>query len=102
MNTLFAVAMLLGMFVIGISLWALGQWLHRRGHNHRLNMILAKLPKSQRIAGRLLDQIGAGFIGFARAISQVPFLKKPRSRKIWDDLEELKRLRRKDRTSPPN
>lgn len=97
MSTLFAVVMLLGMFVVGIGFWALGQWLRGHGHGDRLDKIDAKLSKGQRKLGRFLGPLGGGFVGVARSISRVPFLGNRRSRDMWDDLDEQERLRRKDR-----
>ncbi|CZZ75281.1 MULTISPECIES: hypothetical protein [Gammaproteobacteria] len=98
MNTLFAVAMLFGMFATGIGFWALGQWLRGRGHGDRLDKIDATLSKGQRNVGRFLGPLGGGFVGVARSLSRVPFLGNRRSREMWDDLEEAERQRRKDRT----
>ncbi len=94
MNTLFGVAMLLGMFVVGIGFWALGQWLRSRGHGDRLDKIDATVSKGQRSIGRFLRPLGGGFVGVARSISRVPFIGNRRSREMWDDLEEQERQRR--------
>ncbi|EFH6694700.1 hypothetical protein GNY16_20120 [Escherichia coli] len=98
MNTLFAVAMFVGMFLAGIGFWALGQWLRRRGHGDRLDKIDAKVSKGQRMTARVLGPLSGGFVGVARSLSRVPLLGSKRSREMWDDLEESERLRRKDRT----
>ncbi|EJG5355184.1 hypothetical protein [Pseudomonas juntendi] len=98
MSTLFAVAMLVGMFLAGIGFWALGQWLRSRGYGDRLDKIDATVSKGQRFTGRLLGPLGGGFVGIARSLSRVPLLGNRRSREMWDDLEETERQRRKDRT----
>ncbi|KGK65908.1 hypothetical protein NY96_20520 [Xanthomonas citri pv. fuscans] len=98
MNTLFAVAMMVGMFAVGIGFWALGQWLRGRGHGDRLDKIDATVSKSQRSIGRFIGPLSGGFVGIARSISRVPLLGNRRSRDIWNDLEEQERQRRKDRT----
>lgn len=98
MSTLFAVAMLVGMFAVGIGFWALGQWLRSRGHGDLLDKIDAKLSKGQRSIGRFIGQLVGGFGGVARSISCVNFLGNRHSRDMWDDIEEQERQRRKDRT----
>ncbi|EGJ4291106.1 hypothetical protein IM027_002380 [Salmonella enterica] len=98
MSTVFAVAMMVGMFAVGIGFWALGQWLRGRGHGDRLDKIDAKLSKGQRSIGRFVGPLSGGFVGVARSISRVPFLGNRRSRDMWEDLEEQERQRRKDRT----
>ncbi|ATS91168.1 hypothetical protein RN20_13145 [Xanthomonas phaseoli pv. phaseoli] len=98
MNTLFAVAMMVGMFAVGIGFWALGQWLRGRGHGDRLDKIDATVSKGQRSIDRFIGPVSGGFVGIARSISRVPLLGNRRSRDMWNDLEEQEQQRRKDRT----
>ena len=97
-NTLLAVVMLGGMFLVGIGFWALGQWLRSRGYGDRLDQIDAKVSKGQQYTGRLLGPLGGGFVGIARSLSRVPLFGNRQSRDLLARLEETEQQRRKDRT----
>ncbi|WP_082066501.1 hypothetical protein [Pseudomonas oryzihabitans] len=101
METLSSILLLvlpcLGFFVVGIGLWALGQWLRRRGHGDRLDQIGEKVSKGQRMTGRALAPVSGSFVSLARSMSRIPLLGNKRSREMWQDLEEMERQRRNPR-----
>lgn len=84
---------LVGLFIAGIGLWALGQWLRGRGHGDRLDQIDKIVTTVQGKTGRALKPLGGAFVGIASAMSRIPFLGNKRSRQMWQDLGEVERQR---------
>lgn len=76
------------LFVFGIGLWALGQWLRRNGHGERLDKIDARMSKAQLATARLFGPLSGALIGVGRTLSRIPLLSSKNSRTIWDDLEK--------------
>lgn len=97
MDTLISVAVLVlplvGLLVVGIGLWALGQWLRRRGLGDRLDQIDTIVTKAQGKTGRVVKPLGGAFVGIASAMSRIPFFGSKRSRQMWDDLGDAERQR---------
>ncbi|EJD3148819.1 hypothetical protein M1V18_004392 [Salmonella enterica] len=76
------------LFVFGIGLWALGQWLRRKGHGERLDKIDARMNKAQRATARMFGPLSGALIGVGRTLSRIPLLGSKNSRAMWDDLEK--------------
>ncbi|SYM31880.1 Uncharacterised protein [Klebsiella pneumoniae] len=88
---------LLAMFLIGLGLWALGQWLRRKGYSGQLDKIDAKVSTAQRKTRWLFRPLSGAMVSVGRGLSRVPLFGNRRSRDMWDDLEELSKHQRNNR-----
>lgn len=79
---------LAGLFALGISFWALGQWLRRKGHGDALDRLAVVFGKFQRVTGRVANPLGGSLIGLVRGFARVPLLGSKRSRALLDRLEQ--------------
>lgn len=79
---------LVGLFVLGIGLWAIGQLLRRKGYGDQLDKIDGHVTAAKRVTGRVASPLGGAIIGAARGMSRIPLLGSKRSRAMWDDLEQ--------------
>ncbi len=77
---------LMGMFLLGVAFWGVGQWLRRRGHGEALDRVGARLSRQQGAAVKFLGPLGGVLIGLGSAISKTPLLGSKRQRAMWDDL----------------
>ncbi|MCD2514660.1 hypothetical protein [Comamonas endophytica] len=84
MNGFLGFLPLLLMLIFGIALWALGQFLRRRGWGERLDFIDTRLRKAQAIIGRFSAILGLAWLGAGSALSHTPLLGSKSSRKILD------------------
>lgn len=51
---LFGVLALFAFFLLGLGLWAVGQWLRKKGHGDQLDRIDVRITKSQNVINRFL------------------------------------------------
>ena len=86
----------LAMFLIGLGLWALGQFMRRKGYGEQLNKIDKKVTAAQQQAHYLLRPIGGAMLGLGRGFSKAPLFGSRRQRDAWDKLEELCKQQDKD------
>lgn len=75
------------LFVLGIGLWALGQWLRSKGYGERLDKIAAGATRAQQVAGRAFGPLSGMLIGVGHGLSRIPLLGNKHSRTMWSDLE---------------
>ncbi|MFC7208802.1 hypothetical protein ACFQOZ_20870 [Comamonas endophytica] len=73
MNGFLGFLPLLLMLIFGIALWALGQFLRRRGWGERLDFIDTRLRKAQAIIGRFSAILGLAWLGAGSALSHTPY-----------------------------
>lgn len=57
---------LLAMFLIGLGLWALGQWLRRKGYSDQLDKIDAKVSTAQRKTRWLFRPLSGAMVSVGR------------------------------------
>ena len=88
---------LLAMFLIGLGLRALGQWLRRKGYSDQLDRIDAKVSKAQQKTRWLFRPLSGALVSVGRGLSRAPLFGNRRSRDMWDDLEELSKHQRNNR-----
>lgn len=79
----------LAIFLIVIGLWAIGQWLRRKGYGEQLDKIDARMSAVQDKIRWFLRPLGGGMISVGRGLSRVPLLGSRQSRDMWDNLEAL-------------
>lgn len=80
---------LLAMFLVGLGLWALGQWLRRRGYGDQLDKIDANVATAQRKTRVLFRPLSGAMVSVGRGLSRVPILGNRRDSCMWDHLETL-------------
>lgn len=76
------------MLVAGIALWALGQWLRRKGHGDLLDRIEVCFGKFQRVTGRVSSPLVGSMIGLLQGLSRLPMLGSKRSRAMLERIEQ--------------
>lgn len=86
----------LAIFLIGIGLWSIGQWLRRKGYGEQLDKIDARISAVQCKIRWFLRPLGGGMISVGRGLSRVPLLGSRQSRDMWDNQEELLKQQRKN------
>lgn len=79
---------LLCFFVLGVSMWAVGQWLRRKGYGARLDKIDASVTKAKTATGQIVSPAGGLLIGLTRGFSRIPLLGNKRNRAMWDELKQ--------------
>jgi hypothetical protein len=89
------------MFLIGLSLWAIGQWLRRKGYSEQLDKIDAKVSAVQRKTRWLCRPLSGTMVSLGRGLSRTPLFGSRRSRDMWDDLEVLSKHQRNDCQDSP-
>jgi len=92
MNALIEVVGFIGplicFFVLGVGMWAVGQWLRRKGYGAQLDKIDANVSRTKAITARAVSPFGGTLIGLTRGFSRIPFLGSKRSRAMWDKLDQ--------------
>lgn len=79
---------LLAMFVIGIGLWALGQWLRRKGRGEQLDRLGVRFVKVRHYTYRILGPLfGGAAVGMSRSLNNVPLLGGKRSGGHFDVID---------------
>ncbi|EOL3511722.1 hypothetical protein U8464_RS23045 [Escherichia coli] len=86
---------LIGLVIIGIGFWGLGQWLRKRGYGEKLDNIDHKVTKAQRTTAKALGPFSGFLVGMGRGLSNVPLIGSRRSRQMWRELEEFNKLKDK-------
>lgn len=77
------------MAAVAVSLWAVGQWLRRRGHGDRLDRIARALDVAQQRTGQIARPLGLALIGAGGALTRLPLLGSRGDRAMWNDLRHL-------------
>lgn len=90
---------LLAIFLIGLGLWAIGQWLRRKGYSDQLDKIDVQVSSAQQKTRHLFRPLSGGMVSVGRGLSRAPLFGSRRSRAMWDDLDELSKLQRPNRRS---
>lgn len=71
-DALFGLMMLGGFFALGISLWALGQWLRRKGFGPQLDVLDRQYTALQYQVNRLALPAAARFYGGMSTYNRLP------------------------------
>lgn len=79
---------LVGMFVVGVGFWAIGQWLRRKGHGDALDRLAVRFVKVRQFSYRILGPVGGSMVGLGRGLSRVPVFGSKRTRAVWDVIEQ--------------